>query len=111
MRRSTNEEIETLRYHQQLLLNIIRHPGAKLDYLFVEKNFTKKEAEELQGLCDVLSKRYEIEQAERYMNFRPLFSQLEQRINPKITIKECIEACLSQGLYVSFMKEMSKIQG
>ncbi|MFE4240832.1 DUF1878 family protein [Peribacillus butanolivorans] len=104
-----NEEIEILRFHQQLLLNLIRNPEAKLDFLFVEKNFTKKEAEELLETCDVLSKRFEIEKAEGYMNFRPLFIQFEKRLNPKITIKECINACLSQGLYVSFMKEMNRV--
>lgn len=105
--KNLNEEIELLRFHQQLLLKLIHNPGAKLDYLFVEKNFTKKEAEELHRLCDTLSKRFEIEKAEGYMNFRPLFSQLANNLNPKITIKECIEGCLSQSLYVSFMKEMS----
>ncbi|AXN40113.1 DUF1878 family protein [Peribacillus butanolivorans] len=104
-----NEEIEILRFHQQLLLNLIRNPEAKLDFLFVEKNFTKKEAEELLESCDILSKRFEIEKAEGYMNFRPLFIQFEKRLNPKITIKECINACLSQGLYVSFMKEMNRV--
>ncbi|MFB6801098.1 DUF1878 family protein [Peribacillus butanolivorans] len=104
-----NEEIEILRFHQQLLLNLIRNPEAKLDFLFVEKNFTKKEAEELLDTCDILSKRFEIEKAEGYMNFRPLFIQFEKRLNPKITIKECINACLSQGLYVSFMKEMNRV--
>ncbi|MFF2288451.1 DUF1878 family protein [Peribacillus butanolivorans] len=104
-----NEEIEILRFHQQLLLNLIRNPEAKLDFLFVEKNFTKKEAEELLEICDILSKRFEIEKAEGYMNFRPLFIQFEKRLNPKITIKECINACLSQGLYVSFMKEMNRV--
>ncbi|MBK5445437.1 DUF1878 family protein [Peribacillus sp. TH24] len=104
-----NEEIEILRFHQQLLLNLIRNPEAKLDFLFVEKNITKKEAEELLETCDILSKRYEIEKAEGYMNFRPLFIQFEKRLNPKITIKECINACLSQGLYVSFMKEMNRV--
>ncbi|PEJ36945.1 hypothetical protein CN689_03620 [Peribacillus butanolivorans] len=104
-----NEEIEILRFHQQLLLNLIRNPEAKLDFLFVEKNFTKKEAEELLVSCDILSKRFEIEKAEGYMNFRPLFIQFEKRLNPKITIKECINACLSQGLYVSFMKEMNRV--
>ncbi|KON68088.1 hypothetical protein AKG34_04175 [Peribacillus butanolivorans] len=107
--RNINEEIEILRFHQQLLLNLIRNPEAKLDFLFVEKNFTKKEAEELLETCDILSKRFEIEKAEGYMNFRPLFIQFEKRLNPKITIKECINACLSQGLYVSFMKEMNRV--
>ncbi|WP_260284559.1 YhaI family protein [Peribacillus aracenensis] len=104
-----NEEIEILRFHQRLLLNLIRNPEAKLDYLFVEKNFTMKEAEELLETCDTLSKRYEIEKAEGYMNFRPLFNQFERNVNSKITIKECVDACLSQGLYVSFMREMDRV--
>ncbi|WP_349729022.1 DUF1878 family protein [Peribacillus frigoritolerans] len=107
--KNINEEIEILRFHQRLLLNMIRNPEAKLDYLFVEKNFTKKEAEELLKTCDTLSKRYEIEKAEGYMNFRPLFNQFERNINSKITIMECVDACLSQGLYVSFMREMDRV--
>ncbi|MFJ7752388.1 DUF1878 family protein [Peribacillus muralis] len=107
--RNLNEEIDILRFHQGLLLNLIRNPKARLDFLLVEKNFTKKEAEDLLELCDILSKRYEIEKAEGYMNFRPLFNQFERKVNPKITTKECIDACLSQGLYVSFMREMDRV--
>ncbi|AOH53840.1 hypothetical protein ABE28_005720 [Peribacillus muralis] len=107
--RNLNEEIDILRFHQGLLLNLIRNPKARLDFLLVEKNFTKKEADDLLELCDILSKRYEIEKAEGYMNFRPLFNQFERKVNPKITIKECIDACLSQGLYVSFMREMDRV--
>ncbi|MGE6379928.1 DUF1878 family protein [Peribacillus muralis] len=107
--RNLNEEIDILRFHQGLLLNLIRNPKARLDFLLVEKNFTKKETEDLLELCDILSKRYEIEKAEGYMNFRPLFNQFERKVNPKITTKECIDACLSQGLYVSFMREMDRV--
>ncbi|WP_285767649.1 DUF1878 family protein [Peribacillus sp. SI8-4] len=107
--RNINEEIDILRFHQGLLLNLIRNPKARLDFLFVEKNFTKREAEELLELCDIMSKRYEIEKAEGYMNFQPLFNQFERKVNSKITTKECIDACLSQGLYVSFMREMDRV--
>ncbi|MCK1992961.1 DUF1878 family protein [Peribacillus muralis] len=107
--RNMNEEIDILRFHQGLLLNLIRNPEAKLDYLFVEKNFSKKEAEDLFEVCDNLSKRYEIEKAEGYMNFRPLFNQFARRVNPKITTKECIDAFLSQGLYIAFMREMDRV--
>ena len=54
--RNMEKEIETLRYHQQLLLHIIQNPKAQFDLLIVEKNMTKEEVEEIFDLCESLSK-------------------------------------------------------
>ncbi|AZV41608.1 MULTISPECIES: DUF1878 family protein [Peribacillus] len=106
--RHLEKEIETLRYHQQLLLKIIQNPKAKLDLLIVEKNMTKEEAQQLLELCESLSKKFVTEKAEGYMNFQPLFNDLQKHLTPKLTVKEVIEAFLAQGLHKSFMQEMSK---
>ncbi|WP_110929014.1 DUF1878 family protein [Bacillus massiliglaciei] len=103
-----DQEIETLRYHQKLLMNVIKQPAAKLDLLFVERNFTEKESEELLKICEVMSKKYEIEKAEGFVHFQPLFVQLEEIVNPKIKVKELVQACLSQGLFIPFMTEMAQ---
>lgn len=106
--RNLEKEIETLRYHQQLLLRIIRNPKAKFDLLIVEKNMTEEEVRALLELCESLSNKFVMEKAEGYMNFQPLFSHLKRNLTPKLTIKELIEAFLAQGLHETFMKEMSK---
>ena len=79
--KNIEKEIETLRYHQQLLLHIIRNPKAQFDLLIVEKNITKEEVKEIFDLCELLSKRLTMEKAEGFMNFQPLFSQLERNVN------------------------------
>ena len=79
--RNLEKEIETLRYHQQLLIHIIQNPKAQFDLLIVEKNMTKEEVRETYDLCELLSKRLTLEKAEGYMNFQPLFSQLERELN------------------------------
>lgn len=106
--RQVLKEIETLRYHQQLLLTSIRNPKATFNLLIVEKNMTKEEVEQIYDLCELLSKYLANEKAEGYVNFQPLFSQLESKITPKFTVKEFIDSFLSQGLYVTLMKELSK---
>ncbi|MBA9025269.1 DUF1878 family protein [Peribacillus huizhouensis] len=107
--RDLEREINRLKFHQTLLLNIIRNPNAQLDVLFFEKNLSEREAHEILKVCDNLSKRYEIEKAEGYIHFQPLFNCLTMELTEKVTVNELIEACLKQGLYDSFMKEMEKI--
>ena len=106
--RNLEKEIETLRYHQQLLIHIIQNSKAQFDLLIVEKNMTKEEVKETYDLCELLSKRLTLEKAEGYMNFQPLFSQLEKNLTSKLTVKELVESCLSQGLYENLMQEMEK---
>lgn len=106
--RNLEKEIETLRYHQQLLLNIIRNSNAKFDLLIVEKNLTREEVQKIYEICELLNKHFIIEKAEGFLNFQPLFSQLERSLSSKFTVKELIDSFLSQGLYMTFMKEMSK---
>ena len=102
------KEIETLRYHQQLLIHIIQNSKAQFDLLIVEKNMTKEEVKVTLDLCEVLSKRLTMEKAEGYMNFQPLFSQLERNLTPKLTVKELVASCISQGLFENLMWEMKK---
>ena len=76
--------------------------------LIVEKNMTKEEVKVIFDLCELLSKRLTMEKAEGYMNFQPLFSQLEINLTPKLSVKELVASCLSQGLYENLMQEMKK---
>lgn len=108
MMKNLEREIEILRYHQYLLLNIIRNPKAKFDLLIVEKNLTEEEVQEIIKLCEMLSNKLSIEKAEGYMNFQPLFSQLERNLPPQISVKELMDSFLSQGLFLSLMQEISK---
>lgn len=107
--RNLEKEIETLRFHQQLLLQIIQNSRAKFDLLMVEKNMTKEEVEAILTLCESLSKVLTMEKAEGYMNFQPLFSQLERNLTPKLTVKELVTSCLTQGLFENLMREMEKL--
>lgn len=102
------KEVETLRYHQGLLINVIKNREAELDLLFVEKNLTREEGRALLKICETLSNKMEIEKAEGYLHFQPLLQQLRNQINPKLSIYELIRSCLKQGVYSEFMQEMEK---
>ena len=103
-----NKELETLRYHQELLINVIRNRDAELDLLIVEKNLTREQGMTLLKTCEDMSNKMQIEKAEGYVHFRPLLQQLRNKINPNISLFDLIPSCLKQGLYTEFMKEMEK---
>jgi Protein of unknown function (DUF1878) len=102
------KEINTLKFHQKLLVKAIRNEHNELDLLFVEKNVSEEEANEIIKICEELSKQFEIEKAEGYINFQPLLKQLVRKLNRKVLVQELIEACLLQGLFIPFMKEMKR---
>ncbi len=69
---------------------------------------TREEVEAIFNLCELLSNKLSMEKAEGFMNFQPLFSQLERNLTPKLSIKELVESCLTQGLYENLMQEIKK---
>ena len=103
-----DQELNTLRFHHECLARAIRNPDRVLDLLFVEKNFSRREAEELFQLCDRLNKDYETEKAAGYVYFQPLLEKLRIGISTKLTVPELTDACQRQGVYSAFMIEMKK---
>lgn len=102
------QELNILRFHHECLARAIRNPDRVLDLLFVEKNFSRREAEELLQLCDRLNKVYETEKAEGFVYFQPLLNKLRTGLSAKLTLPELAEACVRQGVYSAFMTEMKK---
>ncbi|WP_163101698.1 DUF1878 family protein [Peribacillus alkalitolerans] len=99
------EKVETLQFHQQLMLMMLGDVKDQLYVLIIKKNLSKQEAEELLELCENVSKEYKKQKAEGFLNFNPLLQELNNKMNSKITIKELVEACRKQGVYTEVMNE------
>ncbi|WP_108671913.1 DUF1878 family protein [Peribacillus acanthi] len=99
------EKIETLQFHQQLIMMMLGEVKEQLYVLIIKKNLSKKETEELLELCEELSNKYKKQKAEGFLNFYPLLQELKNKMNSKITLKEIVEACRKQGVYTEVMNE------
>jgi Protein of unknown function (DUF1878) len=99
------EKVETLQFHQQLLMMMLGDVKEELYVLIVKKNLSKYETEELLKLCEEMSKKFKKQKAEGFLNFNPLLQELKIKMNSKLTIKELVEACRKQGAYLEVMNE------
>lgn len=100
--------IERLEYHQQLLLEMTQETGHEFDKLIIKKNMDKQEVEAFYNLCEKMSMRMEEEKAEQYVFHAPLFNEFLHQLNPKLTIKEVIDACMKQKMYEELMNILQK---
>ena len=103
------EQINRLRYHQSLLLEMI---NTKMDMPFyqlvIEKFLSKQEVEQFYKLCDNLSMQLEEQKAEGFLNYQPLFDKFKLSLHPALTAKEVVHACLEQQMYLPLMNEFKK---
>lgn len=101
--------IETLEYHQQLLVRMLKHSNDQLYYLIIIKNLSKKETETLLDICEDVSKKFQKQKAEGYVTFYPLLNELQAHLPKSISINELVHACLKQGMYVALMQNMKEL--
>lgn len=108
---NTNEllgRIRKLEFHQKLLLKIIKNKDAAFFQLVVEKNLTENEMECMLHICEEMSNRYEKQKAEGFVYFYPLLKEFIEQLHDHLEVKEVIDACLRQKLYVPIMSEFKK---
>jgi len=100
------KKIETLEFHQQLLLTMVTDTPFKLYHLIIKKNLTKEETERLLQLCDSLSVKLQKQKAEGFVTFYPLLTELKANLQPTISCKELVESCLEQGIHKELMQTL-----
>lgn len=103
------QRIETLEYHQQLLVRMLKHSKEQLYYLIISKDLSKGETEALLELCELLSNKYEKQKAEGYVTFYPLLTELKANLLSSISPEELVQACLKQGVYVALMEKIQEM--
>lgn len=102
------DRINLLEYHQSLLIKLINNPNLEFYKLIIEKGMTELETEKVYRICDELSMKLEVQKAEGYVYFHPLFNELSASLPVKLPAKEVIKACLVQNLYEPLFQELVK---
>ncbi|MCR2821076.1 YhaI family protein [Lederbergia panacisoli] len=101
-------KIERLEYHQKLLLGMIRSEGHEFDRLIIKKNLDENEVKEFRSLCEYVSKEMEVQKAEKFVFYAPLFNEFVKKLNPKLNPDEVVNACLKQNIYTDLMNVLQK---
>lgn len=102
------ERIKILEYHQKLLLKLLNNPKLDLYKLIIENGISEQEVKQFYSLCDKMSIKLEEQKAEGYVYFHPLFQELSLSLPPKLNMREVINACLTQKLYLPLFQELAK---
>jgi hypothetical protein len=102
------ERINLLEFHQKLLLKLLNDPKLELYKLIIENGITEHETEKFYSLCDKMNLKMEEQKAEGYVYFHPLFHELSVSLPSTLNIREVINACLTQKLYLPLFQEMVK---
>ncbi|WP_082195277.1 DUF1878 family protein [Bacillus andreraoultii] len=100
--------IERLEYHQKLLLELVdmaEHPFTKL---IIRKNLGRQEVSDFLELCERMNNKLQEQKAEGFLNFHPLLKEFAEELNKKLEVKETVQSCLQQSLYVELMTEFNK---
>lgn len=100
--------IETLEYHQYLLLRMVDKTQADFYKLVIENSLTKHDVEEILLLCEGLSMKMEEQKAEGFIHFHPLFEEFKLKLHPTLHAEAVIKACLNQHLFQPLMMELKK---
>ncbi|MFC4322156.1 DUF1878 family protein [Litchfieldia salsa] len=102
---SLEARVNRLEYYQKLLLQLLDKEKVNFYKLIVESNLQENEVNDLLNLCELMSIEYKKQKAEGLVIFSPLLTQFAGLLNPKLNIKNTIEALLKQGLFVPVMTE------
>ncbi len=102
------KKLETLEYHQELLLQIVENPREEFSKLIVRRKLSRGEVEALLRLCEEMSIKMEEQKAEGLVYFAPLFQEFSFRLNRKLDARETVEALRKQELFSPLMDEFRK---
>ncbi|WP_059173288.1 DUF1878 family protein [Bacillus sp. FJAT-27445] len=102
------ERIRTLEYHMRLMADALESTDYQFTKMIVANNLTQRETDEIYTLCEKMNKLMEEQKAEGFLNFHPLFQEFSVSLSPKLNPGEIVQACLSQKMFISLMKEFNK---
>jgi len=103
------KKLERLEYHQKLLINMLQYSNEPFTKLIVLKGLSEEEVCTFHSLCEELSNKLEEQKAEGFVYFNPLLDEFSNRLNPKLHVRETVEACYQQRLHVELMSEFIKV--
>jgi hypothetical protein len=102
------KRIELLEYHQTLLLLLMTDTNKDFYKLVITKKVSQHQVEAFFEMCEKLSLEIEVQKAEGFVYFHPLFKEFQVSLPQNIDPEEMITACLVQKLYLPLMTEFKK---
>lgn len=100
------KELSLIRYHQRLIVEMLARSDKEFYKLIIYYGLSEIEVQEFYDLCESLNMDLEVQKAEGFVYYHPLYRQFLERLNKKLSAKEVIHACISQKLYLTLMAEL-----
>lgn len=102
------QKMNTLEFHQKLLLEVINNHDMDFYKLVVENSIDEKDMNRVLTFCETLSKELEEQKAEGFVYFHPLYHRFLHCLPPQLEPRKVIRAFIKQKLFVSLMNEFLK---
>jgi hypothetical protein len=106
---SLESRLNRLEFYFQIVWENTNLSGKPFYALVIKKELTKQEVDDIFTICEELSKKYEEQKAEGFIDYVPLLTQFVGMLTPKIAPHEAVDALSKQGLYKEMMREFSEI--
>jgi hypothetical protein len=97
------QRIERLEYYHKLMIELVESSKWPFHYLVMAKKLTEIEVGELFELCEELTEEYKQQKTEGFVSFLPLFNTFKQKLNPKLSALEVINALEQERLFIPLM--------
>jgi len=102
------QRINLLEFHQKLLLKLLNDPTLDFYKLIIENGLTEQQVDKFYYMCNELSIKLNVQKAEGYVYFHPLFDELFTSLPANLKIEVVINACLNQKLFEPLFREFKK---
>jgi Protein of unknown function (DUF1878) len=103
------KKLERIQYHQRLMINMLTYSNEPFTKLIILNDLSEEEVQEFHELCEILNKKMEEQRAEGFVYFHPLLDEFTKQLNSKLKVKETVEACLQQKMYIDLMEQFKKL--
>lgn len=100
------QKLRLIQYHQKLIVSMLEKSNDEFYKLVIKNGLMEEEVNDFFQHCEKLSIDLEEQKAEGFVYFHPLYQHFSDSLNRKLSVKEVINACVTQNLFVPLMKEL-----
>jgi hypothetical protein len=100
------KKLNVIQYHQKLIVSLLDNPKEDFYKLVIKQGLAEEDVHEFYILCERLSIGLEEQKAEGFVYYHPLYQQFTDSLHRNLSAKEVIQACISQGVYLTLMYEL-----
>lgn len=100
------KKVNTLEFHNELLLKMIDSEKHPFFTLVILNGLSKQEMKETFALCEEVNERLNKQDEAGFLDYTPLLTHFVGMLNPKLPVKETMNALLAQGFYRELMEKL-----